>query len=205
MKYILILMADGCEEIEALAPVDVLRRAHMNVQTVACSGSSGIITGSHNIAITCDQLVNDALKKIESGILPDAVVCPGGMIGSQNLAKNSVVTKILLAMHKAHKIIAANCAAPVIVFAKLGLLKKKNYTCYPGMQNNFEQYAPNADVGMSDAGIYKDAPAVVDGNMLTGHGPGASFVFSLKLLELLSDRQTAEKLKDGMVIMEGLV
>jgi 4-methyl-5(b-hydroxyethyl)-thiazole monophosphate biosynthesis len=188
MKYILVLMADGCEEVEALAPVDILRRAKMNVQTVACTGSTLMIEGSHKIFITCDIMLCDVLKKIDNGELPDAVVCPGGTQGAENLAKSTEVSKILHVMDKAGKIISANCAAPAMVFGKNGFLKGRNYTCYPGMQ--------------IDSGNYIGTPFVVDGNMLTGNGPGASFVFSLKLLELLSDHQTALHLKDGMGIQE---
>lgn len=205
MKRILILVADGCEEVETLAPVDILRRAKLNVEMVACTGSTLMIEGSHTVFLTCDVMLSDIIKEIEDGILPDAVVCPGGMLGAANLAKSSDVAKILHAMNDAGKIISANCAAPVMVFGKNGLLKGRNYTCYPGMQLQFDKYAPNAADGQDDGGTYKNAPAVVDSNMLTGHGPGASFVFSLKLLELLTSRQIAQELKDGMVIEETLI
>ena len=199
MKTILILMADGCEEIEALAPVDILRRAKMNVQTVACTGSTLMIEGSHKIFFTCDVMLCDVLKKITRGDLPDAVVCPGGIKGSANLAKSTGVSTILHTMNNAGKIISANCAAPIMVLAKNGLLQNRNYTCYPGMQNDLEQYVPQTNLGTP---TYIDTPFVVDGNMLTGHGPGASFAFSLKLVELLSDNKIAQQLKQGMVIQD---
>ncbi|HZK19894.1 MAG TPA: DJ-1 family glyoxalase III [Treponemataceae bacterium] len=200
MKTILILMADGCEEIEALAPVNILRRAKLNVQTVACTGSSLMIEGAHNIFFTCDILLSQIVEKVEKGDLPDAVVCPGGLVGSENLAKSSGVKKILQSMDAAGRIISANCAAPVMVFGKNGLLKGRKYTCYPGMQKQFKTYAPQAAKGKSDSGKYINKPIVVDSNMLTARGPGASFLFGLKLVELLTNHQKAKEIKDGMVI-----
>ena len=175
---IYIFLAEGFEECEALAPIDILRRAGLDVKTVGIG--SKIITGSHNIPIVCD------LEETElSTENLEAVILPGGMPGTLNLENSPTVQKFLEFAAKNQLIIAAICAAPSILGHK-GLLKGKKATCFTGFEKD-----------LTDA-IVVDLPAVKDGNIVTAYGAGAAFQFGFLILEALKGKEKSQDMKKQM-------
>jgi len=180
-KTAVVLLAEGFEEVEAIAPVDVLRRA--GVRVTLAGVSEKIIKSSRNVSVHADVL----LKEIKG--LPDAVVVPGGMPGATNLAKSKEVAEFLKKMHSVKKMIAAICAAPAVVLAPLGVLNFKRVTCYPGCETDF-----------SDKISYSKERVVVDDHIITSQGPGSALEFSLAIVAELVGREMAETLRDKMLI-----
>lgn len=172
-----VLMVDGFEDIEALEPVDIMRRAGISVKTVGVSSKK--VTSSHNVTIETDTLI-DAVVKEDMEIL----VLPGGP-GHTNLDASDAVHHMISYANENGIYIAAICASPSIL-GKRGLLDGKNYTCFPG----FEEYAPN--------GILSDEKAVLDGKILTARGAGAAADFGFIMVELLKGKDMADKLKKEM-------
>lgn len=180
---IYLFFATGTEEIEALATVDILRRAGLDVQLVSITGQL-TVNGSHNIKVVCDAMVEDIdLSKAR------LLVLPGGLPGATNLAAHPLVNKAVLAHAAQGRMIAAICAAP-LVLGRLGLLQGHRATCYPGFEDEL-------------AGATCTSALVEhDGQFVTGKGPAAVFEFSYKLVELLKDKATADALRDGMIWSE---
>lgn len=173
-----VFLADGFEEIEALSVVDILRRAEIDVKTVGISGEC--VTGAHNITVKAD-ITADKIDK--SNIT--AAVLPGGMPGAINLKNSAAVEDTLLYCAANDKVIAAICAAP-LVLGNLGLLKNKTATCYPGFENELT------------GAEYKDIPVCVHGNIITAFGPGAAIDFGLELVKKLKNTELADKIYKGM-------
>jgi len=176
-----IFLADGFEEIEAITVIDVLRRAGVDIRTVSITGKNEVI-GSHEIKVTADLLFDESLLK--DG---EMIVLPGGMPGTANLSKHDGLSGLIRYYSENDKWIAAICAAPM-VYGRMGLLKGKCATCYPG----FEKDLAGAEL--------KVDKVVVDGKCVTSRGPGTAIYFALKLVEVLKDSQTADKLKKGMLV-----
>jgi protein deglycase len=178
MKRVLILLANGFEEVEAVTPIDFLRRAELDV-TVAGVGSLEI-TGSRGLKVMCDSLVAD----LDAGTY-DAIVLPGGMPGASNIAANADAGKIITTMMKESRLVGAICAAPAVVLEPLGLLKGKRATCYPGFETRF------TDV------LFSEDRVVVDGNLVTSRGPGTAAEFALMLVSKLAGEDKAAEIKKG--------
>lgn len=168
-----VFLAKGFEELEALAPVDVLRRAGIEVKTVGVTGKQ--VRGSHNIAVSCDITTNEATFDNLDGI-----ILPGGLPGTTNLEADETVQRFIDYAVENGKIIGAICAAPMILGHK-GLLKGKNAVCYTG----FEKELTGAHV--------LDRPAVRDGNIVTGWGAGGAMDFALLFLETISENEELAK------------
>ena len=163
---IAVLLADGFEEVEALTPVDLLRRAGLNVKTVGMNGK--IVAGSHKIPVICDVEPNEIdLSEVSM------VVFPGGMPGSLNLDASPFTDKIIAAVTKNGGRIAAICAAPLIL-GRRGLLDGKKATCFPGFENEL--------VGASVV----DADVVTDGNITTARGMTVALKFAEELVGILT-------------------
>lgn len=174
-----ILLADGFEEIEALTPLDVLRRAGIDAKTVAIT--SKIAIGSHGIPVVCDLDTEEVnLNEVT------AVIFPGGMPGALNLDASPFSDKIIDAVNKSGGILAAICAAP-LVLGRRGLLDGKRATCYPGFENELK----GADV--SNHGV------VHDGNVVTAKGMGVSLDFALKLVQIIKSKDEADKIALGVM------
>ena len=174
-----VFLADGFEEVEALCPVDILRRGGIEVKTVGVTGKT--VMGAHNIPVVADITIEEAGF---AGI--DAVILPGGMPGTLNLQKDSTVESFIKFAVEKSLLLAAICAAPMIL-GELGILKGKKAVCYPG----FEDKLLGAEV--------LDLPAVQDGNIITGKGAGAAFDFGFLLLEILTkNKPMVEELKKSM-------
>ena len=181
---IYVFLAHGFEEIEALAVVDVLRRAELDVITVGVGDD--FIVGSHQIPVACDisekNLVLD--EKVE------AIVLPGGMPGTLNLEKSAVVQKAIDWAVENNKLVCAICAAPSILGHK-GLLDSKKATCFPG----FEEELFGAEVS-------KDF-VVKDGNFITAKGMGSAIEFGLQIAEILTNPLEVKKIRASLQIYNG--
>lgn len=176
-------LADGFEEIEGMAPVDILRRGGLKICTVSISGRHNVQT-SHGITVVADKLFtevdfNDA----------DLIMLPGGMPGSLNLNNHEGVRQAVMTQYKKGKLVAAICAAPMVL-GGLGMLRGKRATCSPG----FEKYLDGAE--------YTSELCTVDGNIITGKGPAATLPYSYKLLEILTDAETAKTIAHKMQYLQ---
>lgn len=180
-KNAVVILAQGFEETEAVAIIDVLRRAGIET-TVAGLGDTKV-TGSHRITLMADKTMSDISGEF------DAVVLPGGMPGSTNLAASAQVVSLLKSMQAKNKIIAAICAAPAVVLAPNGILKNKTATCFPGMEN---QFPPGITFSAEDV--------VRSGNVITSRAAGTALKFSLAVVEALADSATADKVRKAMMI-----
>lgn len=175
-----VMLADGFEEVEALAPVDILRRAGVDIKTVGISGQT--IVGTHGISIQAD-CTPDEIDISEA----ELVILPGGMPGTRNLFESSFVRDAIRYCVDNGKYIAAICAAPSIILGGMGILRGKKATCYPGMED-----------GMLGA-IPQDKPYCIDGSIITGRAAGAALDFSLALCALLKTQQTADQVRNDIV------
>ena len=174
-------LADGFEEIEALAVVDVLRRADIAVQTVAVTGDRNV-RGAHDIVVAADLLFQDA-----DYAACEMIVLPGGMPGTANLAGHEGLIKQIRAFAQDGKWIAAICAAPSIL-GKMSLLKGLRATSFPGYENDM--------IGA----VYSEERVVLDGQFITSRGAGTAIEFALKLVELLKDENLAAVLRKKMIV-----
>ncbi|MER0124053.1 DJ-1 family glyoxalase III [Streptococcus sp. ZJ93] len=170
MKKVAVVLANGFEEIEALTPVDVLRRASIACDMVGLTDLE--IEGSHGIKVQADKVFTGDFSDY------DMVVLPGGMPGSVKLRDHDELIAALQVAEKNGKFVAAICAAP-IVLERAGLLSNRRYTCYPGKE---------ADIA---SGQYVVETVVVDGNVITSRGAGTSLAFAYKLVDLLGGDGTS--------------
>ncbi len=177
MTYI--FLAEGFEEIEALCPLDLLRRAGVEVKTVGIGGK--MVTGAHGITVEAD--ITEAELSIGA---PELIMLPGGMPGTLNLEKKPVVQSAVKTAAERGAYISAICAAPMIL-GKLGLLKGKRAVCFPG----FEEYLDGAEI--------LSVPAVMDGNIITGAGMGAALDFGLLLVSALCGEDKAKELYHAVI------
>ncbi len=180
-KTVLVVLADGFEEIEAITPIDVLRRAGLDV--VVAGVGKREVTGAHDIAVETDLM----LEQYQGA--PDAVVLPGGMPGAENLNKSEALKDLLQKMKKSGKLIAAICASPAVVLAPNGILDGKKATCFPGFE---DQLGPKVKF-LTDR-------VVADGQVITSRGPGTAMEFSLQLVSHLVSAEKAEQLAQKMVV-----
>ncbi|WP_123053438.1 DJ-1 family glyoxalase III [Clostridium sp. JN-1] len=182
MKKALVLFADGFEEIEALTVVDVLRRGE--VDCLMCSTSdTKCVKGAHDVNIQCNIL----LKQVNPSDY-GALIIPGGMPGAENLRDNDEVINLVKRFNSENKILGAICAGP-IVFEKAGVLKEISATSYPGFKDKLH------------AGKYIENKVVVqDKNIITSRGPATAPYFAFKILENLTDKDTADNIKNDMLI-----
>lgn len=177
MKKVMVPLANGFEEIEALTIVDVLRRIGIEVDTVGVVSS--MITGSHGIRVMTDRKLAEVKEEDY-----DAIVLPGGDPGYKNLARTSKLIEILKKMNSQGKLVAAICASPSIL-AKAGILEGKRATIYPGMEKELP--------------YPRDDRVVIDGNVITSQGPGTAIEFALAIVEALVGKNKALMLKRQLV------
>ncbi|MCR4938642.1 MAG: DJ-1/PfpI family protein [Treponemataceae bacterium] len=185
MKKAYVFLADGFEETEAVFPADILRRAGISVALVSCTEAKTVI-GAHGIALVCDT----TLEEVKKSPLPDAVILPGGMPGAVNLAQNDGIRAFVTSMNEEKKIIAAICASPAVAFSAFGMLKGRNYTCYPGMEKEIPEELN---------GNWKEYSVVVDGNLVTSRGPGTAGEFGFSLVDVMIGDGASCKLRQGML------
>lgn len=175
-----IIMADGCEEIEGLAVVDILRRANLEITMVSLQKTVSV-TGSHNITFLADAVFEEVNFQEF-----DAVVLPGGMPGTLHLLEHAGVHAVVKEFAAAGKLAAAICAAPSVLGAA-GILNGRRAVCHPG----FEEKLLGAEV--------VTAPAVTDGNIITSRGMGTAIDFGLAIVEYFKGEETVHDLKKALV------
>lgn len=180
MSKVLIPLAPGFEELEAVTLIDVLRRAKIEVVTVGVEKK--LVTGAHNILLQCDEHIS-SVKADDF----DMIVLPGGWGGTKALAASEDVKTLLSTMKAQEKYIAAICAAP-FALNSAGVLNH-NYTCYPSVEEEIRLDGYQADKNI-----------VVDGKVLTSRGPGTALEFALYLIETLQSAQSAKNVKEGMLV-----
>jgi len=174
---IYLFLADGFEEAEAFVPFDVLHRGKKEITTVGVTGE--YVTSSHGIRVKTD-ISPDEVKREAI----EMVILPGGMPGTTNLDASDKVKSIVRAAYDDKKYVAAICAAPMVL-GKMGLLKGRKATCFPG----FEEYLVGAEV--------KKEYSVKDGNVITARGAGAAYHFGFMLLSCF-DEKKADEVKGSM-------
>lgn len=181
MKTSYLFLAPGFEEVEAVAPVDVMRRAGMPVKTVSITPGEPVVTGAHGVGYVADMTI-DMLPA-----LPEAewLILPGGMPGATNLLGCKPLAAMLTAFPGN---IAAICASPSVVLGSLGLLKGRRATCYPGM----EEYA--------DGAVMTGAHVERDGRFVTAQGPAWAVAFGAAIVEISMGAAKAAEVLDGMLV-----
>ncbi|QTQ16987.1 DJ-1 family glyoxalase III [Treponema parvum] len=204
MKKVIVFLAPGFEETEAVTPVDYLRRAGVEVVTAALSahGESADkrIFGSHKVEISADVLFPDWLAK-NGEVLPDAVFIPGGMPGAANVGLDAGACDFIRRMFMKEKLVAAICAAPVVVLAKLGVLSGKRFTCYPGMETQLSEYCGSSYPEITAGSVLvKNVPFVRDGNVLTGRGPGTAGYFAVEMVSALCGSDKAKEIERAVLL-----
>ncbi len=180
MAKVCVLMADGFEEIEAIAIIDVLRRAELEVTTAGLGGTS--VDGAHGVVVQADAALDDVADQDW-----DLVVLPGGLPGATNLRDDARVQQLVKKQAASGKRVAAICAAPIALGAA-GVLEGKNATSYPGFEDQ-----------LTGANTVEDR-VCIDGNIITSRGPGTAIEFSLALVKELCGAEVADGLRNGMLV-----
>ena len=185
MSLAYLFLAEGFEEIEALTPVDVLRRAGIDVRTVSV-GQDLLVTGRSGICVRADLLFEEC-----DADSADLLILPGGMPGTRNLAEHKGLTEVLLKADREKKLIAAICAAPTVL-GGLHITDGRRATSYPGTKG-----------GMKGCIYVEDEAVVTDGHIVTSRGAGTAMEFSLKLAELLAGPDKSAEVARGIVWIAG--
>ena len=179
-KKVVLVLADGFEEVEAITPVDVLRRAGVEV---AVAGLNTIdVKSSRGLIVKADILLEEYKE------IPDAVILPGGP-GAEVLGRSEELKVFLEKAQRAQKIIAAICAAPALVLGRYQMLAGRKATCYPGYENQLGEKA-----------VFMNQRVVRDGIFITSRGPGSAMEFSLQLVQALVDERTADIVAEKMLV-----
>ena len=201
MKKAIVLLADGFEDVEAVTPLDYLRRAGIEVITaaiyVSCDSDKPLQTDLTvtsrwgRIKIIADTTITKIREQIinnKGQIEWDAVILPGGIPGATNLAASKEVSALITEMASAGKLICAICASPAVVLAPLGLLAGRKFTCYPGQEEKTTE------------GEYTGTRVVVDGNLITSRSAGTAGEFAIAIIRNLLDEATAQKIASAVLL-----
>ena len=179
MPNVLVPLAQGCEELEAVTIIDLLRRAGINVVTAGLDSSP--VTASRNTVLIPDTDLDTALKDDY-----DMVALPGGLPGSDYLNNDARIKELLIKMANSEKFTAAICAAPKVL-ASAGLLKYKKATCYPTVLES------NDDTDITGAAV------AIDGKVITSRGPGTAMDFAISLIEILVGKEKRDEVEEALV------
>ncbi|WP_132995950.1 DJ-1 family glyoxalase III [Sporanaerobacter acetigenes] len=182
MKKVLVLLAEGFEEVEALTIVDYLKRKDVLCETCSITGEK-MVVGAHKIRVEADKVLAE-IKNIDNY---QALIIPGGLPGATNLRDNPIVIRLVQAFNHEEKILAAICAGP-IVLEKAGVLKEKKVTSYPGFEGELKE------------STYLEDIVVQDGNIITARGPAVAVYFVLKILENLAGKEKSNELKKDILL-----
>ncbi len=177
---IAVLLAEGFEELEAVSVIDTLRRA--GIDTLIVSLAEAEVYGSHGIGMLSDKV----WEEVDFSDL-DGVVLPGGLPGATRLGEDQRVLELIRELHKEERMIAAICAAPVVL-EKAGVIKGRNATSYPSFEESMESCS------------YSEDRVVTDGHIITARGPGVALEFALQLVGYLRDKEQAEELREKMLV-----
>ena len=184
MNGIYIFLADGFEDMEAIATRDVLLRGGVDVQTVSITDDP-FVTSSHGITVSVDLTRDDF-----DDDAPAVMIFPGGMPGSKNLAADKALMALMRKCYAGGGIVAAICAAPGLVASQLEDVTGKRFTCFEGFQ----------DAMIGRGAVYTPESAVVDGQLITGRGAGHAVNFGLAILETLKGKETVDRVRAGLML-----
>ena len=180
MPRVAVILADGFEEVEAMAIIDVLRRAGIDTMIAGLHG--GHITSARNVKVIPDAVI-DTVKAEDF----EMIILPGGQPGSDNLDADPRVKVLITSFSQKGKLTGAICAAP-IVLASAGVLKGKRATSYPSYKDRL------------GGAVYEEKSVVMDGNVMTSRGAGTALSFGLAIVERLVGKEKAQKIKEAMLI-----
>ena len=180
MSKVAVILADGFEEVEAIAVVDVLRRA--DIEVVMAGLHEGPVSSARNVKIIPDTTI-DTIKSEDF----EMIVLPGGQPGSDNLNADTRVKDLVRDFNSKGKLTGAICAAPYVL-ANAGILDGKHATAYPSFKDKL------------GAALYEEKTVVEDGNVLTSRGPGTALCFALAIVERLSGKEKAGQIKEAMLV-----
>lgn len=178
-----LFLADGFEELEAVAVIDILRRAEIGLKTAGVAGNP--VTSARGVSITADMDI-DSLPQAA----PDMLILPGGLRGVENLSKSDIVCDMLKDAFAKDIPVAAICAAPMLL-AGLGLLRGRRVTCYPSVADK---------VKAGGGKVKKTALCYCDGHLITGAGPGSAIAFGLHIVSFLKNKKIARKISKDMLV-----
>ena len=186
-KTALIPIADGTEELEAVAIIDTLRRGGVQV-TVASVMPELHVTASRQVKLVADALITDCVNETY-----DLIALPGGIPGAEHLRDSAPLIDMLKRQKERGRLYGAICASPAVALSPHGLLQGVKATCYPGYEKEFTDAEAGAEA--------VNARVVVDGTCITSQGPGTAIEYALKLLEVLFDADKAEKVGKPMLAL----
>ena len=182
MKKVLLRLADGFEEVEALTVVDYLRRKDISCETCSIKKETKV-KGAHGISVEADVTL-DEIKVVDDY---DGIVLPGGLPGATNLRDDERVIGLVRKLNKNKKLVAAICAAP-IVLERAGIIEEKDVTSYPGLEGDLK------------GANYSEELVVEDGNIITARGPAVAVYFALKIVEYLVGKESVKELKEDILL-----
>ena len=180
MKKVALLLANGFEEIEAITPIDLLKRAGIEVITIGIGACQ--IKGAHNIEIMTDT------QEIPAQL--DGVVIPGGMPGASNIAADQQALTLIKKLYQDNKLIAAICASPAVVLEKTEITRNKSVTCYPGFENQLR------------LAQFSNQAICIDGNIITANGPANAIPFALAIIEYLQGKAAAQTVAKQILLAQ---
>lgn len=182
-KKVALFIENGSEELELIAPLDVMRRANLEVDLISANNED-FITSSHNVKIIADKKINEINNILDY----DAIVIPGGMPGSTLLRDNKKIIEFYQTMYNSGKLVAAICAAPIVLSAA-GITDDKEVTSYPGFDKEINYKNYNSDKAV-----------VIDKNVITAQGPAVAILFGYEIVNYLLQDNTAEDVKQAMLV-----
>ncbi len=179
MKRVALVLAEGFEEVEAVTPIDFLRRA--GVEVIVATLGAQPVRGSHGIAIAADTTIEALPEEL------DGVVLPGGTIGAENLGRSAEVAALVKRLNARSKLVAAICAAPAKVLAPAGILSGRRATCFPGLE------------GELSGAVFTTERVVRDRNIVTSRSAGTAGEFAIELVRYLSGSAEADKVRSSVL------
>jgi protein deglycase len=185
-KTVIVLLAEGFEEVEAITPIDYLRRAGITV-TIAAIGGSLSVKGARGITVNADTTLKNLLQQQKSASY-DAVIIPGGMPGATNIAASKEAGALITEMASTGKPVCAICASPAVVLAPLGILSGKKFTCYPGMEEKVQD------------GKWTDERVAIDGAIITSRSAGTAGVFAVAIIAQLLGQAEGDKIAQAVLL-----
>ena len=182
-KKVALFIENGSEELEFIAPLDIMRRANLEVDLISANNED-FITSSHNVKIIADKRINEVNNILDY----DAIVIPGGMPGSTLLRDNKKIIEFYQTMYNSGKLVAAICAAPIVLSAA-GITDDKEVTSYPGFDKEINYKNYNSDKAV-----------VIDKNVITAQGPAVAILFGYEIVNYLLQDNTVEDVKQAMLV-----
>lgn len=182
-KKVALFIENGSEELEFIAPLDIMRRANLEVDLISANNED-FITSSHNIKILADKKIEEVNNILDY----DAIVIPGGMPGSTLLRDNKKIIEFYQTMYNSGKLVAAICAAPIVLSAA-GITDDKEVTSYPSFDKEINYKNYNSEKAV-----------VIDKNVITAQGPAVAILFGYEIVNYLLQDNTAEDVKKAMLV-----